>query len=86
MWDTGVSRPLASLDDPDAQDAASSSSPSSTATQLADLDREPFSTFQVYGTLASKSQNHKALQELRVRGNLAAKPLGARIRSGSPSS
>ena len=45
--------------------------------QITDLDREPFSSFQLTGTLASRSPNHKALQELRVRGNLAAKRLGS---------
>ena len=67
----------ASLDDPDAQDAGFVQFSVFYGNPLADLGREPFSTFQVYGTLASKSENHKALQELRVRGNLAAKPLGA---------
>jgi uncharacterized protein DUF3943 len=37
----------------------------------------PFSSFQVVGTLASRTENHKALQDLRVRGNLIAKPLGS---------
>ena len=66
----------ASLDDPDAQDAGFVQFSVFYGNPLADLGREPFSTFQLYGTLASKSENHKALQELRVRGNLAAKPMG----------
>jgi hypothetical protein len=45
--------------------------------QLADLSREPFSAFQVFGTISSHSGDQKPLQELRVRGNLAAKPLGS---------
>ena len=45
--------------------------------QLNDLGKEPFSSFQVFGTLASHSGNQKPLQELRVRGNLAAKPVGS---------
>jgi hypothetical protein len=67
----------ASLDDPDATDAAFVQFSVFYGSPLADLGRAPFSTFQVWGTLASKSENHKALQELRVRGNLAAKPVGA---------
>jgi hypothetical protein len=43
--------------------------------QFDDLDKEPFSAFQFSGTLATKSGNTRALQELRVRGNLAARPL-----------
>lgn len=45
--------------------------------QLADLGKAPFSAFEAAGTLASKTASHQALQELRVRGNLGAKPLGA---------
>jgi hypothetical protein len=40
-----------------------------------DLDKAPFSTFQFSGTLASRSENSRTLQELNVRGNLAARPL-----------
>ena len=63
------------LDDATAQDAAFVQFSVFYGTELADLEREPFSSFQVTGTLASKSINHKSLQELRVRGNLAAKQL-----------
>jgi uncharacterized protein DUF3943 len=45
--------------------------------QLLDLNKKPFSSFQVTGMIASRSGNHKPLQELIVRGNLAAKPLGS---------
>ena len=67
----------ASLDDPDARDQGFVQFSVFYGDQLADLGREPFSAFQVVGMLASRSANHKALQELRVRGNLAAKPLGS---------
>jgi hypothetical protein len=67
----------ASLDDPDAQDAAFVQFSVFYGNQLADLGKEPFSAFQVVGSLASKSEGHKPLQDLRVRGNLAAKPLNA---------
>jgi hypothetical protein len=50
--------------------------------QLGDVGKKPFSAFQVSGMLASRSGNHKPLQELMVRGNLAAKPLGSNT-SGS---
>jgi hypothetical protein len=66
----------ASLDDPDARDQTFVEFSVLYGNPLADLGRAPFSSFQVYGTLATRSANHKALQELRVRGNLAAKPLG----------
>jgi hypothetical protein len=65
------------LDDPDARDQTFAQFSVFYGNQIADLDREPFSSFQVTGMLASKSANHKALQELRVRGNLAAKRLGS---------
>src|SRR3954470_12610994 len=65
------------LNDPDALDQAFVQFSVFYGNQVADLDREPFSSFQLTGTLASKSANHKALQELRVRGNLAAKRLGS---------
>jgi Domain of unknown function (DUF3943) len=42
-----------------------------------DLRKAPFSTFQAWGTLASKSEKSRALQDLRVRGSLAAKPVGS---------
>jgi hypothetical protein len=45
--------------------------------QFADLHKAPFSAFQASGVLASKSERSRALQELTVRGNLAAKPLGS---------
>ena len=45
--------------------------------QFNDLRKAPFSTFQALGTLASKSERSRALQDLRVRGGLAAKPLGS---------
>ncbi|HEV7367131.1 MAG TPA: DUF3943 domain-containing protein [Gemmatimonadales bacterium] len=66
-----------SLDDPNARDQAFVQFSVFYGNQIADLDREPFSSFQVTGALASRSANHKALQELRVRGNLAAKRLGS---------
>jgi hypothetical protein len=40
-------------------------------------NKAPFSSFQVVGTLASRTENSKTLQELRVRGNLTGKPLGS---------
>jgi len=49
--------------------------------QFADLDKAPFSAFEFTGTLASRSENSKALQELRVRGNLGARPLSSGNRS-----
>jgi Domain of unknown function (DUF3943) len=45
--------------------------------QVEDLGKKPFSAFQVTGMLASRSGNHKPLQELNVRGNLAGRPLGS---------
>jgi hypothetical protein len=45
--------------------------------QFEDLSKKPFSSFQVTGMLASRSGNHKPLQELNVRGNLAGRPLGS---------
>ncbi len=44
---------------------------------FSDLGKAPFSTFQAWGTLASKSERSRTLQDLRVRGSLAAKPLGS---------
>jgi hypothetical protein len=67
----------ASLDDPGALDQSFVQFSVFYGDQLADLGREPFSAFQVVGTLASHSGNQKPLQELRVRGNLGAKPLGS---------
>lgn len=67
----------ASLDDPGARDQALLQFSVFYGNQLEDLGREPFSAFQVTGTLASRSENHRPLQELRARGNLAAKPLGS---------
>jgi hypothetical protein len=46
-----------------------------------DLDKAPFSTFQFSGTLASRSENSRTLQELNVRGNLAARPLSSNSES-----
>jgi hypothetical protein len=66
------------LDDPDARDQALLQFSVFYGNQLDDLGKEPFSAFQVVGTLASKSENHRPLQELRARGNLAAKPLGTK--------
>ncbi len=65
------------LDDPDARDQTFVQFTVYYGQELENLGRKPFSSFQVNGVLASKSANHKALQELRVRGNLAAKPLGS---------
>jgi Domain of unknown function (DUF3943) len=66
-----------SLDDPGALDQTFVQFSVFYGRQLEDLDGEPFSAFQVYGTLSSHSSNEKPLQELRVRGNLGAKPLGS---------
>ncbi len=66
-----------SFDDPDARDQAFVQFGVFYGNQISDLDQKPFSSFQVTGTVASKSENHKALQDLRVRGNLAAKRLGS---------
>jgi hypothetical protein len=66
-----------SLSDPDAQDQGFVQFSVFYGDQIADLGRQPFSAFQMVGTLASRSDNQKALQELRVRGNLAARPLGS---------
>jgi hypothetical protein len=66
-----------SLDDANARDQALLQFSVFYGNQLDDLGREPFSAFQVFGTLASSSENHRPLQELRVRGNLAARPLGS---------
>ena len=66
-----------SLSDPDAVDQAFVQFSVFYGDQIADLQREPFSAFQVVGTLASRSEGQKALQELRVRGSLGAKPLGS---------
>jgi hypothetical protein len=65
------------LDDPDAKDQTFVQFNVFYGDQREDLTKAPFSSFQVTGTLASASANHKPLQELRVRGNLAAKPVGA---------
>ena len=65
------------LDDPDARDQAFVRFGVNYGDPIADLSNKPFSVFQVYGTVASRSANHKALQELMVRGNLAARPLGS---------
>ncbi len=65
----------ASLDDSGALDQTFVQFSVFYGSQLADLGDKPFSAFQVFGTLASKTANTGALQELRVRGNLAAKPL-----------
>jgi hypothetical protein len=67
----------ASLNDPDARDQTFVQFSVFYGNLLEDVGRAPFSTFQVSGMLASRSENHRALQELRVRGNLAAKPLGS---------
>lgn len=42
-----------------------------------DLPKAPFSTFEGVGTLASRSEKSRALQDLRVRGSLAGKPMGS---------
>jgi hypothetical protein len=65
----------ASLDDPDARNQSFVRFSVFYGDQLEDLGRAPFSAFQVTGTLATRSANHKALQELQVRGNLLATPL-----------
>jgi uncharacterized protein DUF3943 len=65
------------LDDPDARDQTFVQFAVYYGDQREDLSGAPFSSFQVVGTLASKSENHRPLQELRVRGNLAGKRLGA---------
>jgi hypothetical protein len=49
--------------------------------QFADLGKAPFSAFQFTGTVATHSENLKALQELRVRGSLAARPLSSNSES-----
>jgi hypothetical protein len=67
----------ASLDDPNALDQGFVQFSVFYGDQLADLGREPFSAFQVVGTVASHPGNQKPLQELRVRGSLAAKELGS---------
>jgi hypothetical protein len=67
----------ASLDDANALDQSFVQFSVFYGDQLADLNKEPFSAFQVFGTLASHTETQKPLQELRVRGNLAAKPLNS---------
>jgi len=65
------------LDDPDGRDQGFVLFNVLYGDQREDLTKAPFSSFQVTGMLASASGNHKPLQELRVRGNLGAKPIGA---------
>ncbi len=45
--------------------------------QFEDLGKAPFSHFQFTGTVATRSGNLKALQDLRVRGSLAARSLNS---------
>jgi hypothetical protein len=44
--------------------------------QLVDLNKAPFSAFQLTGTLASRSETRGAIADLRVRGNLGATSMG----------
>jgi hypothetical protein len=65
------------LDDPSGKDQALVQFSVFYGNQLDDLGKQPFSTFQVVGTLASTTENHRPLQELRARGNLGAQPIGS---------
>jgi hypothetical protein len=67
----------ATLNDPDALDQVFVRFSVLYGDQLADLSKTPFSAFRLNGTLATRSENVRTLQELRVRGNLTAKPLSS---------